>query len=112
METLKELYKIGMGPSSSHTMGPRKAADAFNKQYPEASAFRAVLYGSLAATGKGHLTDFTIKEAFDPKPVEIVWEEKTFLPRHPNALRLQALDQANHIIAEHLVYSVDRKSVV
>lgn len=106
METLKELYKIGMGPSSSHTMGPRKAADAFNKQYPEASAFRAVLYGSLAATGKGHLTDFTIKEAFDPKPVEIVWEEKNFLPRHPNALRLQALDQANHIIAEHLVYSV------
>ena len=94
MQSLKELYKIGMGPSSSHTMGPRKAADAFNRTYPTAESFRAVLYGSLAATGKGHLTDFAIKEAFYPKPVTIEWEYETFLPKHPNAMRFEALDKA------------------
>ncbi len=106
METLKELYKIGNGPSSSHTMGPHKAAAAFNRAHPQASSFRATLYGSLAATGKGHLTDFTVKEALYPKPVEIVWEEKTFLPRHPNAMKLAALDQAGHVTAEQVVYSI------
>ena len=69
MQSIRELFRIGMGPSSSHTMGPRKAAEEFNRQYPDASSYRVTLYGSLAATGKGHLTDFTIKEAFEPKPV-------------------------------------------
>lgn len=106
MESLKELYKIGMGPSSSHTMGPRKAADAFNRTYPTAESFRAVLYGSLAATGKGHLTDFAIKEAFYPKPVTIEWEYDTFLPKHPNAMRFEALDKAGHIMGEQVAYSI------
>lgn len=106
MESLKELYKIGFGPSSSHTMGPRKAADAFHAQYPQASSFRVTLYGSLAATGKGHLTDYTLREAFYPKPLEVIFEEHTTPAKHPNALRLQALDQAGHILAEHLVYSI------
>lgn len=106
MESLKELYKIGMGPSSSHTMGPRKAAENFNRTYPQAVSLRVTLYGSLAATGKGHLTDFTVKEAFYPKPVTILWEPNTFLPRHPNALKLEALDQAGHILGTQTVYSV------
>lgn len=106
MQSLKELYKIGMGPSSSHTMGPRKAADAFNRTYPTAESFRAVLYGSLAATGKGHLTDFAIKEAFYPKPVTIEWEYDTFLPKHPNAMRFEALDKAGHIMGEQVAYSI------
>lgn len=106
MESLRELYKIGNGPSSSHTMGPRKAADEFNKQFPQAASFKVTLYGSLAATGKGHLTDFTIKEAFYPKPIEILWNHSTLMPKHPNALRLQALDKAGHIIGEQVVYSV------
>ena len=106
MQSLKELYKIGMGPSSSHTMGPRKAADAFNRTYPTAESFRAVLYGSLAATGKGHLTDFAIKEAFYPKPVTIEWEYDTFLPKHPNAMRLEALDKAGHIMGAQVAYSI------
>lgn len=106
MESIKELYKIGCGPSSSHTMGPRKAADIFNKTYPEAFSFRVILYGSLAATGKGHLTDCTIKEAFYPKPVEILWDYSTLMPKHPNALKLEALDQAGHLIADQIVYSV------
>lgn len=106
MESIRELYKIGMGPSSSHTMGPRKAAEEFNRQYPDASSYRVTLYGSLAATGKGHLTDFTIKEAFEPKAVDIVWDHTTAMPLHPNALRLQALDAAGHVCGEQVVYSV------
>ena len=106
METIRELYKIGVGPSSSHTMGPRLAADAFNRAHPDASSFRCVLYGSLAATGKGHLTDFTVKEAFDPKPVEVEFDLKTLMPKHPNALRLQALDKAGHVTAEQVIYSI------
>ena len=106
METLKELYKIGCGPSSSHTMGPRKAADEFNKQFPQAASFKVTLYGSLAATGKGHLTDFTIREAFYPKPVEILFDEKTLMPKHPNALKLEALDQAAHVTGQQVVYSI------
>lgn len=106
MQSLKELYKIGMGPSSSHTMGPRKAADAFNRTYPTAESFRAALYGSLAATGKGHLTDFAIKEAFYPKPVTIEWEYDTFLPKHPNAMRFEALDKAGHIMGAQVAYSI------
>ena len=60
MESIKQLYKIGLGPSSSHTMGPRKAAEKFLEKNPSPQAFRVTLYGSLAATGKGHLTDKAI----------------------------------------------------
>ena len=106
MQSLRKLYKIGMGPSSSHTMGPRNAAEKFHVKYPQAVSFRVVLYGSLAATGKGHLTDFTIKEAFYPKAVEIVWDNRTPMPLHPNALRLEALDKAGHTLGEEVVYSI------
>lgn len=106
MESLKQLYKIGMGPSSSHTMGPRKAAERFAAANPQAASFKVTLYGSLAATGKGHLTDFAIKEGFDPRPVSITWEPTVFLPFHPNALQLQALDKADHVLAQETVYSV------
>ena len=60
MKSLRELYKIGRGPSSSHTMGPLKAAEIFASRHPEAKSFEVTLYGSLAATGKGHLTDVAI----------------------------------------------------
>ncbi|HEY3344025.1 MAG TPA: serine dehydratase beta chain, partial [Anaerolineaceae bacterium] len=66
MESIRELYRIGHGPSSSHTMGPRRAAEMFGSAHPEAAAFQVTLYGSLAATGRGHLTDRAIQEAFDP----------------------------------------------
>lgn len=106
MQSLRHLYTIGMGPSSSHTMGPRKAAEQFASAHPEASSFKVTLYGSLAATGKGHLTDFAIKEGFEPRPVTIAWEPTVFLPEHPNALHLQALDKAEHVIAQETVYSI------
>ena len=106
MESLRELYKIGCGPSSSHTMGPHMAAEQFNRRWPQASAFRVTLYGSLAATGKGHLTDFTLREAFYPKPVDVVFDMQTRIKKHPNALKFQALDQAGHIMDSYMVYSI------
>ena len=106
MQSLTHLYRIGMGPSSSHTMGPHKAAKQFAAQYPQAVSFYVILYGSLAATGRGHLTDFTIKEALEPRPVEIKWEPSVFLPKHPNAFKLEALDKAGHSLGSQIFYSV------
>ena len=106
MQSITQLYKIGMGPSSSHTMGPRKAAEEFSATHPQAASFKATLYGSLAATGKGHLTDFAIKSGFEPRPVVIEWKPSVFLPKHPNAILLQALDKAGHITDEKTVYSI------
>ena len=54
MESIREIYKIGKGPSSSHTMGPERAAKLFKSQYPQADAFKVILYGSLSKTGVGH----------------------------------------------------------
>ena len=74
MESLKLLYKIGHGPSSSHTMGPRKAAEMFMAKNNDAEAYRVTLYGSLAATGKGHLTDTAIREVLENiAHTEIIW---------------------------------------
>lgn len=88
MKSLRELYRIGKGPSSSHTMGPQKAAQTYLKAHPDAKGFRVTLYGSLAATGKGHMTDVAIKEVLEPvAPVEIVWKPNVFLPYHPNGMR-------------------------
>ena len=106
MKSLRELYRVGLGPSSSHTMGPRFAAEAFAPTVPEAASIRVTLYGSLAATGRGHLTDRVVAVPFVPRPVEIVWRPQELLPLHPNGLRFEALDAAGHVIAERTVYSV------
>ena len=63
MESIRELYRIGYGPSSSHTMAPRKAAEIFKHRYPSAASYQVTLFGSLAATGKGHLTDRAVQAA-------------------------------------------------
>ena len=98
MESLKELYRMGKGPSSSHTMGPQKAAQIFAAHHPEAKAFKAILYGSLAATGKGHMTDIAITEVLEPiAPVTITWEPSVFLPFHPNGMRLLSYLSLIHI---------------
>lgn len=106
MESIKEIYKIGHGPSSSHTMGPKKAAVKFLEKNPGASRFETVLYGSLAATGKGHLTDYVIEQTFARRELKILWEPKTFLPRHPNALKFTAFDSAGAVLDEWTCYSV------
>ncbi|NUM34967.1 MAG: L-serine ammonia-lyase [Candidatus Brocadiae bacterium] len=112
MESILEIFKIGYGPSSSHTMGPKKAAELFRMAYPDASGYRVTLYGSLAATGKGHLTDKAILAALNPISVELVWESKTFLPFHPNALKLEALDNKQDVLGTKTIYSTGGGTIV
>lgn len=105
MKSLTELYKIGRGPSSSHTMGPEKAAKLFSERNKTAKSFKVVLYGSLAKTGKGHGTDVVLQKTFT-KPVDVVFDyETTHLP-HPNTMDLFAIDINGRIIDSWRVYSV------
>ncbi len=90
MESIIELYRIGYGPSSSHTMGPRRAAEIFKERYPTAIKYRVYLFGSLAATGKGHLTDVAIQNTLSPSPTEIIWKPDEELPLHPNGMQFEA----------------------
>ena len=108
MKSLRELYKIGRGPSSSHTMGPQKASQMFLAKHPEAAAFEVTLYGSRAATGKGHLTDVAVKDALSEKgaPVEILWRPDIFLPYHPNGMKFVSRDADGNATDEWMVYSV------
>ncbi len=112
MESIKSIYRIGNGPSSSHTMGPKKAAQIFNQRNSEATSFRVHLYGSLAATGKGHLTDSAIADALAPKSVEFVWLPEIYLPLHPNALKLEALNRAGQVLTDWVVYSVGGGKII
>ncbi len=106
MKSIRELYRIGTGPSSSHTMGPRRAAEMFQQRNPECKYFRVTLYGSLAATGKGHLTDVAIYDVLTPHgEVELIWESSTFKPFHPNGMRFEALVDGN-VVDDWTVYSV------
>ena len=91
MKSLRELYRIGQGPSSSHTMGPRRAAEQYAERHPEASQFRVTLYGSLAATGKGHLTDYAILQVLGEDRTEIVWHPEIVFPFHPNGMKFEAI---------------------
>lgn len=107
MKSLTELYRIGKGPSSSHTMGPEKAAKIFLDRNPSASRFNVTLYGSLAATGKGHMTDTAIIEVLSPvAPVNIDWQPQIFLPFHPNGMKFTAYDGNNNVVNEWTVYSI------
>ena len=107
MKSIKELYRIGTGPSSSHTMGPRKAAEMFLERHPDAASFKVTLYGSLAATGKGHMTDVAIIDTLQAvAPVEIVWQPKVFLPFHPNGMTFAAFDTSNKVLENWTVYSI------
>ncbi len=106
MESIRELFRIGTGPSSSHTMAPRKAAEIFLRRQPEAASYRVTLLGSLAATGRGHLTDQVLKEAFHPHPLEILWQPEQRLPLHPNGMRFEALSATGELQASWEVCSV------
>ncbi len=106
MDSLKELFKIGCGPSSSHTMGPERAAKKFGKENENAHSFRVELYGSLAATGKGHLTDWIIEETLKPRKTEIVWKPEYVHPYHTNGMKFTALDENGNALNEWLVFSV------
>lgn len=95
MKSIRDLYKIGKGPSSSHTMGPARAAEIFKSENPDAERYEVVLYGSLAKTGVGHGTDRVLRDVFAPKDVQIIFAEHD--PddlKHPNTLDLSAFTGA------------------
>ncbi|MBD5172677.1 MAG: serine dehydratase [Bacteroidales bacterium] len=108
MKSLTELFRIGTGPSSSHTMGPRKAAEIYLSHHHGAQGFEVTLYGSLAATGQGHMTDVAITDVLSRlnMPVKIIWKPDVFLPQHPNGMKFAALNSVGFPEDEWVVFSV------
>ncbi|MBQ9745590.1 MAG: L-serine ammonia-lyase [Clostridia bacterium] len=92
MKSIRDLYKIGRGPSSSHTMGPQAAAMRFAKSYPKAAKYKVILYGSLAKTGKGHMTDVAILEILPATKTEIVFCTDDIALPHENTMDFFAYD--------------------
>lgn len=113
MESISEIYRIGTGPSSSHTMGPRKAAQLFKESVPQAVRFNVDLYGSLAATGKGHLTDKALEDVLSPAgEVTINWLADTVLDYHTNGMKFTAYDKDGNVLSEKIVFSVGGGKIV
>jgi L-serine dehydratase len=110
MESLKELYKVGPGPSSSHTIAPWKAAMLFKEAFPDAVSYDAELYGSLSLTGKGHYTDQIIMQTFAPKMCKVYfrlsWEHL-----YENGLIYKAYDERNNLIGLWTVFSLGGGSI-
>jgi len=95
MKSIKDIYKIGKGPSSSHTMGPERAAKLFLSQHTDADSFKVILYGSLSKTGVGHGTDRVIREVLAPYPTEIVFAGDPSEGSHPNTMDFIAIKDGN-----------------
>ena len=112
MKTLRELYRIGHGPSSSHTMGPRKAASQFLERFDHATHFNVTLYGSLAATGKGHMTDVAILDVLGTDRTTIIWEPRQFLPFHPNGMKVAAVNSDGDLYDKWTYFSVGGGDIV
>ena len=106
MKSLKELFRTGHGPSSSHTMAPARAAEQFLRKTPAASRYEVVLYGSLAATGKGHFTDQAVASILGENRTVIHWKPETLLPFHPNGMIFRAYDEQDREQSVWTVYSV------
>ncbi len=103
MKSLKELYKIGRGPSSSHTMGPETACKYLKEIYPDMDGYKVVLYGSLARTGKGHMTDKVIEQTFDGYYGEVVFDTETTDIPHPNTFDMFAYKNGKTIGKERVI---------
>ncbi|MBE6241412.1 MAG: L-serine ammonia-lyase [Bacteroidales bacterium] len=112
MKSVKSIYKIGKGPSSSHTMGPFKCVSNYIANHPEAAQLHVTLYGSLAATGKGHLTDRAVTDACEGRPVTIAWEPKENLPVHPNGLVVGILASDGSVTDPWTYYSVGGGDII
>ena len=107
MESIKLIFRIGNGPSRSPPMGPKRAAEMFRARNREVDSFRVTLYGSLAATGRGHMTDVAIKSVLEPvAPLEIAWKPEVFLDFHPNGMLFESLKADGSVIQAWTVYSV------
>ena len=112
MKSIKDVYKIGKGPSSSHTMGPFKSVRHYVNHHTEARKILVTLYGSLAATGKGHLTDWACEDAFRDGTVAIVWKPKENLPMHPNGMQVGVIEPNGDISDVWTYYSVGGGDIV
>ncbi|WNY98583.1 L-serine dehydratase 1 (SDH 1) (L-serine deaminase 1) (L-SD1) [Sulfurospirillum sp. 'SP'] len=106
MQSLRSFYCIGHGPSSSHTMGPYNAGTLFKKRFPNASLYRVTLFGSLAATGRGHLTDEALRQALASSEVDIVFRPDITKPFHSNGMLFEAFDENKKLLGSWEVYSV------
>ncbi len=111
MQSLREIYKIGRGPSSSHTMGPERAMKIMLERFPEADNFKVTLYGSLALTGMGHGTDAVIIKTCEPLKCEVSWDTQTACPVHANTMDIAAY-KGEKLIDKKRVYSVGGGTVV
>lgn len=97
MKSIREIYKIGKGPSSSHTMGPERASKLFKEQHPEADSIKVILYGSLSKTGVGHGTDRVVRQVLAPLPTEVVFSDEELPDFHPNTMDFIAYKDGNEI---------------
>ena len=111
MKSIKDIYKIGKGPSSSHTMGPYKAVRHYMEEHPDAQGLSVTLYGSLAATGKGHLTDKAIAEAAGME-VSLEWKPKESLPVHPNGMKIAAVNPDGDTYDRWTYYSIGGGDII
>jgi len=105
MKSLTELFRIGPGPSSSHTLGPQRAALKFKEAYKDAARYDVDLFGSLSLTGKGHMTDAIILSVFEPKPCNVHFKSGENLV-HPNTMVLYAYDEDAQLLDKWTVYSI------
>ena len=104
MESIRKIYKIGFGPSSSHTMGPAIAAKSFKEKNPSANNFTVELFGSLALTGKGHLTDYILKKELGEN-TKIIFNYEQFYSYHPNAMKFSAYKD-QELVDEWVAFSI------
>lgn len=111
MQSLRQLYKVGRGPSSSHTMGPERAVKKIKEKFPSANLFKVTLFGSLALTGQGHGTDRIIKETFEPIECQIIFDKTSPCNIHPNTMEIEAFFN-NDSLGKSRIYSVGGGSVV
>ena len=104
MQSIQNIYKIGPGPSSSHTFGPMRASQDMLEHYPDADEFKVTLFGSLALTGKGHLTDKIIEKTFFPTHCTITFDLKTQC-EHPNTMTIEAFKE-HDALGKHTYISI------
>ena len=104
MQSIQNIYKIGPGPSSSHTFGPMRASQDMLEHYPDADEFKVTLFGSLALTGKGHLTDKIIEKTFFPTHCTITFDLKTQC-EHPNTMTIEAFKE-HDVLVKHTYISI------
>lgn len=106
MKSIREIFKAGYGPSSSHTIGPGRAALRYRERHPDLHEVRVTLFGSLAATGIGHGTDRAIRDILSPIPCTFIWKPETVQPRHPNAMLLEGSNNLGRDLPPWQVYSI------